>query len=472
MAAREERDIIGAEVSTLMRLSRIGRLSAAGLLTLILLVLNLRLYGPESKAYGPDRLGPDVEAQLRFIGGSLRAGSGDDMQNVFPEGYFFSHVLYGLTWVEVGIRQPTGAPLYQEAVREAEWALERLDSPPGRAPFEVSLLPPHGVFYVGWTSWLRGGVLMIQPQADRPAVQVERFRADCRALADAFTASDTPFLSAYPGQAWPVDSVVAAAALRLYDTLYRPEFTRILDRWVGMARARLDPATGLLPHRVDAATGGVLEGARGSSQSLIARFLIEVDPDWGRSQYSVFRDLFLAPFLGVPGVREYPPGVHGFGDVDSGPVVFGFSASATVVEIGAAQVQGDREVADAILSAGEAVGLPLEWNSRKAYAFGMLPVGDAFLAWAKSASLWTDSWREGGFPSVSGSWWRVPFHVVTALLLSILWIPLLRKSFFPIKGLPSFRENDVRFAHSAKRTANKYSPPDADGEQDSGSEFS
>jgi hypothetical protein len=415
----------------------IGYRLTVGSITLIVLTLNLRLYAPDSMAYGPDRLGPDVVAQLRFIGDSLRAGSGGNMQNAFPEGFFFAHVLYGLTWVEAGIRESPGTPLYQEAVQEAEWALERLDSPSGRAPFEVALLPPYGVFYIGWTSWLRGGVLMIQPEAERSAVRMERFRADCEALADAFTASDTPFLSAYPTQAWPVDSVVAVAALRLHDTLFPPQFAQAIERWVGMAREKLDGATGLLPHRVDPVRGGVLEGARGSSQSLIARFLIEVDPDWGRSQYAVFRERFMAPFLGVPGVREYPTGLFGSGDVDSGPLVFGFSASATVVEIGAAQVQGDRDTASAIISAGEAVGLPLDWNGRKAYAFGLLPVGDAFLAWAKSSSLWTEPWKESGLPSRASSWWRIPFHGVTALLLVFLWILLFRKPL--LAGKPKYR---------------------------------
>ncbi len=181
------------------------------------------------------------------------------------------------------------------------------------------------MFYVGWSSWLRGGVLMLQQPADRPAAEIERFAADCAALAAAFDRSPTPFLTAYPGQAWPVDSTVAVAALRLHDTLLPARFAPTIERWLREARERLDPATGLLPHRADPSTGQPLEGARGSSQSVIARFLSEIDPAWGREQYALFRQQFVATPLGVAGLREYPHGSAGRGDVDSGPLVLGVS---------------------------------------------------------------------------------------------------------------------------------------------------
>jgi hypothetical protein len=59
----------------------------------------------------------------------------EDAQLSFPEGYFFLHALYGLTWVDVGRRQPVAERA--EALREARWALDRLDTPEGRAPYEA-----------------------------------------------------------------------------------------------------------------------------------------------------------------------------------------------------------------------------------------------------------------------------------------------------------------------------------------------
>ncbi|MBN2004498.1 MAG: hypothetical protein JXA21_14175 [Anaerolineae bacterium] len=395
----------------------------AAVITIILLVLNLRLYAPGSAAYGPGTLGRDVVPQLRFLGKSLRAGSGEQMQGLFPEGYFFSHALYGLSWVEVGLRTPAGSDLHTQALEESAWALEQLDSKAGRASFSATLDPPYGVFYVGWSNWLRGGRLMLQTPETRDPAEVARFQSDCEALAAAFDQSATPFLNAYHSQAWPVDSVVAVATLRLHDALFPARFSNTLDRWMTAAQERLDPGTGLLPHRVDPRSGQPLEGARGSSQSIIARFLVEAYPDWGRSQYLLFRQQFLRPFLGAPGVLEYPESVNGRGDVDSGPLVAGFSASATVVTLGGAQVQGDREVGDALLRASEAVGLPLRWGGAKRYALGIMPVGDAFLVWAKSSSPWVASWEPANAPQIVNRGWRLPLHGAALLITLLVWLP-------------------------------------------------
>jgi hypothetical protein len=395
---------------------------ASGLAALLLLVANLRLYSPGSAAYGPDELGEDVVPQLHFIGQALRRGAGERMQEVFPEGYFFVHVLYGLSRIEAGLRSPSESAVHREAVEEAGWALERIDSGAGRAPFNRDLDPPHGVFYVGWSNWLRGGLLLLQPEQGRPASQIDRFQDECMALAQAFERSPTPFLPAYPGQAWPVDSVVAVATLRLHDILFPERFRSTIQRWLQAAQDRLDPLTGLLPHRVESLTGDLLQGARGSSQSLITRFLIEVDPVWGRTQYALFRRQFVEPFLGAPGVREYPARVDGPGDIDSGPLVAGFSPSATVVMIGAAQVQGDRELADALIDASEAAGLPIRLLGSKRYWFGLLPIGDAFLVWAKTSRPWVANWSVADLPQVVEGGWRLPAHGVSLISVAGVWL--------------------------------------------------
>jgi hypothetical protein len=78
---------------------------------------------------------------------------------------------------------------------------------------------------------------------------------------------------------------------------------------------------------------------------MIQRFWPLVDPAGAPASYARFRELFVTTQYGVVGVREFPPGVGGRGDVDSGPLVAGLSASATTVAIGAATVNGDRALA-------------------------------------------------------------------------------------------------------------------------------
>lgn len=386
-----------------------------GLITLLALVVNLRLYT------GTDT--GDVVEQLRFIRSALENGAADEMQSYFPEGYFFSYALYGLAWVDLGIDQ---GGLREQALTEARWALAHLDSEAGRAVFSPSLNPHYGVFYVGWSNWLRGGILKLQPADARDEAEIERFRMEADNLATAYADSETPFLSAYPGQAWPVDNVVAVASLALYGNMFDSErYSDTVSQWLEDAQTQLDPTTGLLPHQVDAQTGEMLDGARGSSQSIINRFLPVIDPVWAQSQYTLFREQFATTILGIPGIREYPLGLDGVGDVDSGPLIAGISLSATVVTAGAARLQGDDALADPIFNAGEALGMSISLGGAKRYAFGLLPIGDAFVAWAKSAVPLTviPSIQLQNPPPIVNPGWRIPIHLVTAVLLLILWLP-------------------------------------------------
>ncbi|MER5700808.1 hypothetical protein ABT023_02435 [Micromonospora sp. NPDC002296] len=392
-------------------------LSAAALLGVV------RLVAPATA--GPDDEPPGVARQLAFLRAALDDGAGSDAQALFPEGWFFAHALYGLARVELGLREPAGRR--EPALREARWALARLESPDGTAPFDPGLTPAYGIFWQGWTNWLRGGVLALQPADRRDPAEAARFAEASAAVGAAFDGSASPYLAAYPGQAWPVDSTVAIASLRLHDALLPPRFTGTVTRWLDGVRQRLDPDTGLLPHRVDLATGAPAEVARATSQSVVQRFLVDVDPAFAREQYLRFRDRFVATPLGLgPAVREYPHGMDGPGDVDSGPLLLGVSLSATVVTLGAAQSQGDAALAGALANYGDLVGVPVDTPWTRRYALGVLPVGDAFLAWAKTARPWVADPPDPP-PATVRWWWRLP--LLSALLLAgaALWLPDLSR---------------------------------------------
>ncbi|MCU7725490.1 hypothetical protein ODJ79_17320 [Actinoplanes sp. KI2] len=384
-------------------MGRLVRLVAAVVISVVALGGVVRLVGPAQDI-------PSVRRQMTFLRSELTDGAATTAQGQFPEGYFFLYVLYGLTAVDLG------------DAGEARWALAHLDSAEGREPFSADLTPPYGVFYVGWLNFyvgwlnrLRGGILSLSP----PGTTDPAFDRDSAALAAAFDASPTPFLPAYPSRAWPVDSTVAIASLALHDKLTTPRYGPTIARWLSGVRVRLDPATGLLPHTADLETGAPTAGARGSSQSIIQRFLPEIDPDFARSQYLTFRSRFLARPLGLgPAIREYPHGTTGPADVDSGPLPLGISLSATVVTLGAARVQRDESLAAGLANFGDLAGVPLDtWHTRR-YAFGAVPIGDAFLAWSKSARPLAASPP----PSVLSRWWRLPLLTVLLLLAVAPWV--------------------------------------------------
>lgn len=387
---------------------------------------------------GIDEQPGSTERQLAFLRAALDDGADVAAQSQFPEGHFFLNALYGLSWVQAARTDPV---LRAEALRESRWALARVESAEGRAVFSPALRPAYGVFWAGWTNWLRGAILSLD--ADDPD-EVRRFTAHSEEIAQAFAASDTPFLQAYHGQAWPVDSTVAVASLRLHDSLFGERFGAVTTRWLASARAHLDPATGLLPHRV-APDGTRIDGARATSQTMILRFLPELDADFARSQYQLFRDQFLSYPGGFgPALREYPRGVDKAGDVDSGPLVGGISLSATVVALGAARVNGDHDLAAAIGSEGELLGLPMELPGSKRYAFGLVPIGDAFVVWSSTARPLTTE------PAVGALdlrwWWRVPWLIVLGVIAGVPWVGSLGGAIRRRPELSGDREGKPRAA--------------------------
>src|SRR4029077_12781593 len=90
----------------------------------------VRLVAPATAGSGEP---PGVRRQLTYLRAALEAGAGTDAQALFPEGDFFLHELYGLTWVELGQRAVQPA----RALAEARWALSQLDTPSGQAPFSA-----------------------------------------------------------------------------------------------------------------------------------------------------------------------------------------------------------------------------------------------------------------------------------------------------------------------------------------------
>ncbi|GIG60161.1 hypothetical protein Lfu02_45330 [Longispora fulva] len=388
---------------------RVLLLSATVLVTLLAGLVNLRLYSPSPLERRSDDVAAEAVSRLEHLRDTLDGGAAEEAQGLFPEGYFFSYELYGLSWVNVGLRSPAHQ---KRALSEARWALEHVDSDAGRAPFSASLSPAYGAFYVGWSNWLRGGIVKLS--GDPSAPERPKLRAETKSLSEALLASPTPFLQSYPGQAWPVDSVVAVASLALAEQVGEGDYAGVVGRWLAASDEHRDPATGLLPHRTYPADGRPVEGARATSQVVALRFLAELDPARARRDWTTFRDLFASTLPGAPGIREFPRGASGGRDVDSGPLVFGLSASASAVGLGTAVLFGDQRTAAELSGLAEATG----FRVGDSYLGGLVPIGDTFMVW----SLTTTGWVAGGAaveerPERN---WRWPWQLVSVLVVGPL----------------------------------------------------
>jgi hypothetical protein len=140
---------------------------------------------------------------------------------------------------------------------------------------------------------------------------------------------------------------------------------------------------GMLPHSVHSVTKEITEDARGSSMSLMLVFLSEIDPAMAREQWILYKKHFVDTVFGMTGIREYPKGTTGYGDIDSGPLLFDLGSAATIVGMPAAFTAQDTTLSIAIRSEIEAFGFPTG-RDHKRYVFGTLPIADAFIAWGHS----------------------------------------------------------------------------------------
>ena len=342
------------------------------------------------------------------------------MQHLFPEGYYFCYVLHGLTWVEAAIREPTHAP---EAIQQAKFAFKHLESADGKAPFDPKLPPDHGMFYSAWKAHLLAGIVLIQN--GESGEELNQLQRDCDSLATAFKQAQTPFLASYPDAVWPCDSIPAIHAMKTYDSITGEQrYQSVIDKWLADTRDRLDPATGLIPHVSLLPDGRRNSVARATSQMILLRMLPDLDAEFAKQQYEVFRERFLTKFIGIPCVFEYPDGSESNGDIDSGPLIFGRSLSATVFMIGTAQVFEDQPTADAIAIAGETVGLPWTTGDKKSYVGGVLPIGDIMVTYSHNARPWFDGQQHVPSQKPLSRFWRIWVHAISLLFLVptiVLW---------------------------------------------------
>ena len=63
------------------------------------------------------------------------------MQQIFPEGYVFVNVLYGLAWCELALSDPTDINLKERSLEEALYAYNCLDSESAKRHFRKKLNP-------------------------------------------------------------------------------------------------------------------------------------------------------------------------------------------------------------------------------------------------------------------------------------------------------------------------------------------
>lgn len=201
------------------------------------------------------------------------------------------------------------------------------------------------------------------------------------ALARRLAASHIVLIETYPSQTYPVDNCAAAASLRLHDLADGTNrFQELYGHWlIGVKHRHVDRRTGLLIQAVGSRTGDATDAPRGSGTLLGAYFLGVADEPFAKDLYLAARRELLAPVMGFGAVREYPGGmIAGPGDIDSGPLIFGRSISASGFMLGCARQHGDEDTFRLIYRSVHLFGAPTRQPGKRTFACGG-PLGDSLL---------------------------------------------------------------------------------------------
>lgn len=197
------------------------------------------------------------------------------------------------------------------------------------------------------------------------------------ALARRLAAAPAHLAETYPGEIYPVDNAAAIASVALH-----ARATGAVDPtapWLAaLARHGRDPHSGLLIQSLRA-DRTPLDLPRGSGTALAVYFISFVDVGLSRKLYQAAKHELADDVLGFGVLKEYPTGaVGGLGDIDSGPLIFGYSISATGFFIAGTRVHDDPKLRRRIGRTFELFGAPRFAGGELHFASGGA-LGDAIL---------------------------------------------------------------------------------------------
>lgn len=242
----------------------------------------------------------------------------------------------------------------------------------------ASLAGDHGHAYLAYAALALGMARLVDPAF--PPELARQHDALIAAYERRLLASETGLIETYPGEAYPTDVAAVAAAIAVHGRVTHASHEPVLRQWAERVRARqIDPASGLVIQRMDARTGAAHDAPRASGTGLAAYFAGFAD----RGVAELLATGILrneSTRFGFGAIREYADGYQGKirGDVDSGPVVFGVSVSATGFALAPARAFGHEDVFRALYRTTDLFGLPIEDGDRRRFAVGG-PIGNALL---------------------------------------------------------------------------------------------
>jgi hypothetical protein len=143
------------------------------------------------------------------------------------------------------------------------------------------------------------------------------------------------------------DNTVAIASLHLHSRNTGSPYESICKDWVNYAKKHwLEPESGLLCSTITAENGKPIEEPRGSMLGWSIFFMYRFDPEFAAAQYNAYKEQFSTNLWAFRLFKERGSARNtDLGDIDSGPVVLGYSIPANAFAFAGAVAMQDNQTA-------------------------------------------------------------------------------------------------------------------------------
>ena len=341
---------------------------------------------------------PELGKKVRYLQGIIRGPQDDSsalaaLSHQNPEWplFTYSFAVYGFT--NMAMRDPS---FRAEAAHYTDLAIEKVLTDTVKAFFSDSRATGYRVDTAGSVLYL--GHLNLMLGCHRLLDPASRFRGLhntlTRVLHGRYRRAPSHCLESYAGMTWVADNTVALASLAVHSRATGSAYGQYCRQWVAYARQHLiDPNTGLLVSSMGTTTQSV-EEPRGSGMGWSINFICHFDPAFAAEQYHASQR-HLSTNLGLLRLYRERAGTYAtaVGDIDSGPLLLGYSIPATAFAFGNAVALQDWRNAQRLRRVIAFGSKEIEHNDALHYDvrfvdLSVSPLAEALLLHAETMTPW------------------------------------------------------------------------------------
>lgn len=307
-----------------------------------------------------------IKNQINYLSEIIDKGYDNTLQKRFPEGKVFSNAILALATIEYYNSTGRFGNKYSAIVDNC---IKRIQSKKTMEIFNSSLNPKYGMFYNAWSNLVYSKYKVSQlykysklrQEVSKSSSEIEQriFKTQCDSLR---------LLDSYAGANWPADNLIGICSISI-DSLK--------EDWIETIFDDAKHKSGLIHHVVSNKSE-----VRGSSNAMIIYCLGQSGYKNVKKYNEVYQSVFIDEYLGIQLVKENESGSNKM-DIDSGPVVFGYGAAATIMNIKAQASLGNSK-SKLTWGAMNTVALPINMFEKKYYLLKNEPMLDLFMLWAST----------------------------------------------------------------------------------------